>query len=188
MLNLFSYSSGFSAHALKGGAARTLDVDISPQVMPAARHTLAANRPQGSHSDLLIADVFPFVDELAERGPRYDIVVCDPPSLMRKRSQYKQAMGVYTKLNRNAFRLIADGGLPPRARREFPKRTSSKSSAAPPPVPGSAPASSPITCTQPTIQQTQPSPMDATSSASSPASIARLDRRVKGISSFNMST
>ena len=111
VLNLFSYSSGFSAHALKGGAARTLDVDISPQVMPAARHTLAANRPQGSHSDLLIADVFSFVDELAERGPRYDIVVCDPPSLMRKRSQYKQAMGVYTKLNRNAFRLIADGGL-----------------------------------------------------------------------------
>ena len=111
VLNLFSYSSGFSAHALKGGAARTLDVDISPQVVPAARCALAANRPQGAHSDLLIADVFPFVDELAERGPRFEVVVCDPPSLMRKRSQHKQAMGVYTKLNRNALRLIADGGL-----------------------------------------------------------------------------
>ena len=84
VLNLFSYSSGFSAHALKGGASRTLDVDISPQVVPAARRTLDANRTQGSHSDLLIADVFSFVDELANRGPRYDIVVCDPPSLMRK--------------------------------------------------------------------------------------------------------
>ena len=62
----------------QGGASRTLDVDISPQVVPAARHTLAANRPQGSHSDLLIADVFPFVDELADRGPRYDMGVCDP--------------------------------------------------------------------------------------------------------------
>ena len=111
VLNLFSYSSGFSAHALKGGAARTLDVDISPQVVPAARCALAANRPQDVRSDLLIADVFPLVEQLADRGPRFDVVVCDPPSLLRKRSQHKQVMGVYTKLNRNALRLIADGGL-----------------------------------------------------------------------------
>ncbi len=82
--------------------------------MPAARRTLAAKRPQGSHSDLLIADVFPFVDELADRGPRYDIVVCDPPSLMRKRSQYKQAMGVYTKLNPPASPPTPSTQPPPR--------------------------------------------------------------------------
>ena len=69
VLNLFSYSSGFSAHALKGGASRTLDVDISPQVVPAARRTLAANRPQGSHSDLLIADVFPFCGRAGRPRP-----------------------------------------------------------------------------------------------------------------------
>ncbi|MEE3258406.1 MAG: class I SAM-dependent rRNA methyltransferase [Candidatus Latescibacterota bacterium] len=111
VLNLFSYSSGFSAHALKGGAAHTLDVDISPQVFPSARRNIEANRPATAHSNLLVADVFPFVDELADRGPRYDIVVCDPPSLLRKHNQLKQAMGVYTKLNRNAFRLVKDGGL-----------------------------------------------------------------------------
>ena len=51
------------------------------------------------------------VDHLADQGPRYDIVVCDPPSLLRKQNQLKQAMGVYTKLNRNALRLVNDGGL-----------------------------------------------------------------------------
>jgi len=111
VLNLFSYSAGFSAHALKGGATRTLDVDISPQVFPAARHSLDANRPDGARADLLTADVFAFVDRLADQGPRYDIVVCDPPSLLRKQNQLKQAMGVYTKLNRNALRLVNDGGL-----------------------------------------------------------------------------
>ena len=111
VLNLFSYSSGFSAHALKGGATHTLDVDISPQVFPSARRNIEANRPENARADLLVADVFPFVDALADRGPRYDIVVCDPPSLLRKHNQLKQAMGVYTKLNRNAFRLVKDGGL-----------------------------------------------------------------------------
>ena len=111
VLNLFSYSSGFSAHALKGGASHTIDVDVSSRVMHSARRNLEANRLDESRTDLLVADVFPFVEELADRGPRYDIVVVDPPSLLRKHSQFKQAMGVYTKLNRNAFRLVADGGL-----------------------------------------------------------------------------
>ena len=111
VLNLFSYSSGFSAHALKGGAVSTLDVDISPQVFSAAQHNIAAHRPESSKADALVADVFPFVDQLADRGPRYDVVVCDPPSLLRKHNQLKQAMGVYTKLNRNAFRLVKNGGL-----------------------------------------------------------------------------
>ena len=111
VLNLFSYSSGFSAHALKGGATHTLDVDISRQVLPAARRNIAANRPAAARAEQLLADVFPFIDELADRGPRYDIVVLDPPSLLRQHNQLKKAMGVYTKLNRNAFRLVAAGGL-----------------------------------------------------------------------------
>jgi len=111
LLNCFAYTSGFSAHALAGGAARILDVDIAPQGIPAARQNLRANCPSESRADYLIANVFPFLEELAERGPRFDIVVLDPPSLLRKRQQLDHAMGVYTKLNRNALRLVQSGGL-----------------------------------------------------------------------------
>jgi len=58
-----------------------------------------------------VTEVFSFIDELAERGPRYDIVVVDPPSLVRKARDLKRATGVYIKLNRNAFKLVRDGGL-----------------------------------------------------------------------------
>jgi len=111
LLNCFAYTGGFSAHALKGGASRTLDVDISPQLLPAARRTLDANCPTEAHSDYLVANTFPFLEELAERGPRFDIVVIDPPSLLRKQHQLKHAMGVYTKLNRNGLKLVRSGGL-----------------------------------------------------------------------------
>jgi 23S rRNA (cytosine1962-C5)-methyltransferase len=113
LLNLFAYSSGFSAHALKGGARRTLDVDISPRTAHAAQRNLAANSSAGAEHNYLVADVFPFIEQLAARGPRHDIVIVDPPALVRKRDQgqIKQAMGVYTKLNRNALRLVKDGGL-----------------------------------------------------------------------------
>lgn len=111
ILNCFAYTSGFSAHALQGGAAKTLDVDIAPSVLPAARQTLASNAPAGTPARYLLADLFPFLEQAAERGPRFDTVVLDPPALLRQRSNHKRAMGVYTKLNRNALKLVHDGGL-----------------------------------------------------------------------------
>ncbi|MEW6750265.1 MAG: class I SAM-dependent rRNA methyltransferase [Candidatus Latescibacterota bacterium] len=111
LLNCFAYSSAFSAHALYGGAARTLDVDVAPEALPAARLNLSRNCGPQAHWDYVIASVFPLLDELAERGPRFDIVVLDPPSLVRKQRQAEQALGVYTMLNRNALRLVRTGGL-----------------------------------------------------------------------------
>ena len=111
LLNCFAYTGGFSAHALRGGARRTLNVDIAPQGIPTAQRNLAANQRADVPCDYVLANVFSFIDELAQRRPRFDIVVLDPPSLLRRRSALKQAMGVYTKLNRNALKLIRSGGL-----------------------------------------------------------------------------
>ena len=111
VLNCFAYSSGFSAHAHKGGARRTLDVDIATSALPAARASLGASAPAAGAWDYVVADAFPFVEELAGRGPRFDVVVLDPPSLLRRRDDLKKAMGVYTKLNRNALKLVRSGGL-----------------------------------------------------------------------------
>lgn len=111
LLNCFAYTSGFSAHALRGGARRTLDVDISSHIVPAARQNLTANASPNATSHYLIANIFPFLEHLSERGPLFDIVVLDPPSLLRRRGNFKQAMGIYTKLNRNALRLVRSGGL-----------------------------------------------------------------------------
>ena len=113
VLNLFAYSSAFSAHALQGGARSVLDVDISQRAPYAARKNIQTNRPPHATHHYLVADAFSFIEQLASRGPRYDMVIVDPPSLIRKRdrNQVKLAMGVYTKLNRNAMRTVRDGGF-----------------------------------------------------------------------------
>lgn len=111
VLNCFSYTGGFSVHARHGGAARTLDVDVVPAVLRRGRaHAQASS--DGDRSHFAAADGFNFLDSLAERskGPRFDVVVVDPPSLVRKGRDVKNALGVYTKLNRNALRLVRDGG------------------------------------------------------------------------------
>ena len=109
VLNCFSFSGGFSAHAMRGGASSTLDVDIAHRALSLGRRNVAANGDAPSRA--IAADAFAFLDTAAEsNGPRYGVVVVDPPSLVRKSRDVKSAMGVYTKLNRNALRLVEDGG------------------------------------------------------------------------------
>jgi len=110
VLNCFSYTGGFSAHALKGGARHVTEVDVARDALGLARHTFATNGADPSAASLVAADAFAFLDHLAERGPRYDVVVLDPPSMVRKARDIKNATGVYIKLNRNALRLVRDGG------------------------------------------------------------------------------
>jgi 23S rRNA (cytosine1962-C5)-methyltransferase len=109
VLNCFGFSGGFSAHAMRGGATSTLDVDIAPRALALARRNVAANGDAPSRA--IAADAFALLDTMSETdGPRFGIVVVDPPSLVRKARDVKSAMGVYTKLNRNAMRLVEDGG------------------------------------------------------------------------------
>ncbi|MBT7859949.1 MAG: class I SAM-dependent rRNA methyltransferase [Gemmatimonadetes bacterium] len=110
VLNCFSYTGGFSTHARHGGATRTLDVDVVPAVLKRGRLSAQASGSPAICS-YAAADGFHFLDMLAERGgQQFDIVVVDPPSLVRKGRDVKSALGVYTKLNRNALRLVRDGG------------------------------------------------------------------------------
>ena len=112
VLDCFSYTGGFAAHALKGGARRCLCVDIARAALASGRENLASNCPPGSVYHDVAADLFSFLDLLASRGkPQFDIVVVDPPSLLRKQKDLTHAMGIYTKLNRNALKLVRDGGM-----------------------------------------------------------------------------
>jgi 23S rRNA (cytosine1962-C5)-methyltransferase len=109
VLNCFSFSGGFSAHAARGGATATTDVDVARPALELGRRLRQANGSAPAHA--VAADAFAFLDAAAEDVKRqYGIVVVDPPSLVRKSRDLKSAMGVYTKLNRNALRLVEDGG------------------------------------------------------------------------------
>ncbi|MEE2659368.1 MAG: class I SAM-dependent rRNA methyltransferase [Candidatus Latescibacterota bacterium] len=109
VLNLFSYTGSFSAHAARAGATRVVDVDIALGALRTGRLNHERNGG-GSLSTSLNTDVFSLAEQWSDRGKQFGVVVVDPPSLARRNRQAKQAMGVYTKLNRNAMRLVEDGG------------------------------------------------------------------------------
>jgi 23S rRNA (cytosine1962-C5)-methyltransferase len=111
LLNLFSYSGGFSIAALAGGAARAVDVDSSEPALALARRHRRENGFPEAGADFVRADVFEDLRSRAAAGERWDVVVLDPPAFAKKKSDIERAARGYKDVARLAMALVARGGL-----------------------------------------------------------------------------
>jgi 23S rRNA (cytosine1962-C5)-methyltransferase len=110
VLNLFSYSGGFSVAALSGGAARAVDVDSSPGALALAREHRRENGLPAPPEDFAQEDVFADLRRRVEAGETWDVIVCDPPAFAKKRADVDRAARGYKDINRLAMKLVAPGG------------------------------------------------------------------------------
>lgn len=111
VLNLFSYSGGFSVSALDGGAAKVTSVDISGPALELARKNFSLNGFDPSGHRFETRDVFEFLDAEAEKGTRYDVIVVDPPAFVKNRDSLNHGINAYIKLNHKALQLLSDDGI-----------------------------------------------------------------------------
>lgn len=108
ILNCFSYSGAFSVYALGGGAKEVVSLDSSRAALDLAARNLASNGFESAVRDLLKADAFTY---LKECDALFDVIVLDPPSLARKRSDIDGATGGYKFLNLHALRHLRPEGI-----------------------------------------------------------------------------
>lgn len=109
VLNLFSFSGGFSVYAARGGASRVVDVDISAHALASARRNLALNPAIAEVPyEGVKADVFEWLEQSAER---FELVICDPPSLAKRDRDREAALTAYRRLNAAALARVRPGGL-----------------------------------------------------------------------------
>ena len=80
VLNLFCYTGAFSVHAAGGGAASTTSSDLSRSYLTRAYENFERNGLLGPNHRFVQADVLSWLDGALERGERFDLVVCDPPT------------------------------------------------------------------------------------------------------------
>lgn len=111
VLNLFSYSGGFSVAALAGGAARAVDVDASPAALDLAREHRRENGWPAAEEDFRQADVFDDLRRRSAAGEKWDVVICDPPAFAKKKADVDRAARGYKDVVRLAMGLVAPEGL-----------------------------------------------------------------------------
>jgi len=108
VLNMFSYTGGFSVYALAGGATLVHSVDSSARAIRLTNENVALNFPDDTRHQAFAEDAFQFLENM-ERI--YDVIILDPPAFAKHRNVLRNALQGYRKLNALAFRKIKPGGL-----------------------------------------------------------------------------
>lgn len=111
VLNMFSYTGGFSVYALRGEAKEVVSLDSSGRALDIARKTVSLNFSEevSARHKTVAADAFDYLYGL--EGGEYDLIILDPPAFAKRRSSVKNACNGYRKLNAAALKKIASGGL-----------------------------------------------------------------------------
>jgi 23S rRNA (cytosine1962-C5)-methyltransferase len=107
VLDLFAHTGAFGLYCLRGGAQHVTAIESSPRLAEIASRQLTANALDASQLEWVKADVG---TDLRHRRERYDLVVCDPPPLVPRRSDAERGARAYKDLNRLALSRVAAGG------------------------------------------------------------------------------
>lgn len=109
VLDLCCYTGGFSIQAMKlGQAAEVTGVELDESAAALARDNAKLNRLKLS---IVQADAFAYMRDMLRNGRKYDVVVLDPPKLIRSREELEEGRRKYYDFNRLAMQLVAPDGL-----------------------------------------------------------------------------
>ncbi len=111
VLNVFSYTGGFSVYAASNGASSVLNVDISYKALERAERNMELNGFQRTADEYLAGNAFEILRHYRDSGRLFDMVILDPPKFARSRKEVNDACRGYKDLNWLAFRLLRPGGL-----------------------------------------------------------------------------
>jgi 23S rRNA (cytosine1962-C5)-methyltransferase len=106
VLDLFSYSGGFSLASARAGAEKVWAVDSSEPAIELARQS--ANLNGYSQVEFFCEDVFEFMR--SHQKDRFDLVIVDPPKLATSRKFKNNALRKYFRINEEALKLVEPGG------------------------------------------------------------------------------
>lgn len=107
VLNLFSYSGGFSVYAGLGGAKKVASLDIADGAIQLAKRNWELNGlPDGAHQGLCV-DVFEYLNTASEI---WDHIIVDPPSMGHSEEHKERAQSKYIELFATVAKKIKTGG------------------------------------------------------------------------------
>jgi 23S rRNA (cytosine1962-C5)-methyltransferase len=107
VLDLYSYVGAWSVLAARRGAACVVAVDSSAAAVAAVRANAEQNGVGGA-IEALDSDAMRYLEHDAGE---HDVVIVDPPALVRRRKDLKAGRALYRRLNGLAMARVARGGL-----------------------------------------------------------------------------
>jgi 23S rRNA (cytosine1962-C5)-methyltransferase len=110
VLDLFSYTGAWGVPAAMAGASEVTCVDASEGALALARENAGLNRVE-ERMQFVRSDVFEFLKQARQDNQLYDIVVLDPPALIKRKKDFKQGYEAYRRLNHLALQVLSKNGI-----------------------------------------------------------------------------
>jgi 23S rRNA (cytosine1962-C5)-methyltransferase len=110
VLNLFSYTGATAVYALSGGAKSVNNIDGSELALEGCEKNAKLNKLKKTSIKTEKADIFAWITRPIHE-PEYDMVILDPPAIIKNRSDIENGKKAYHFLNRAAMRLVSDQGI-----------------------------------------------------------------------------
>jgi len=108
VLDVFSYLGGWSLRALKAGAASACAIDSSESALAGATRNAELN---GMQLETLQGKAIERLRELRTAQRKFDVVVVDPPALIKRKKDLETGSAHYGALNKTAIELLAPEGI-----------------------------------------------------------------------------
>lgn len=108
VLDVFSYVGAWAARAAAAGASGVACIDSSELALAYAARNMAA---QGATPETLRGDALDLLKQLRADGRQFDVVVVDPPALIKRKKDEEAGQAHYGALNRAAMQLLAADGI-----------------------------------------------------------------------------
>jgi 23S rRNA (cytosine1962-C5)-methyltransferase len=110
VLDLFSYSGAWGIPAALAGASEVICVDSSESALAMAKTSAELNKVEDKMS-FVRDDVFEFLKKARENNEHYDIIILDPPALVKRKKDFKAGYEAYRRLNHLALQVLNKQGV-----------------------------------------------------------------------------
>lgn len=110
IVDLFSYTGAWAIPAALAGASEVTCVDASESALALAQENAKLNKVEDK-MHFVRSDVFDFLKQARQQNELYDIIVLDPPALIKRKKDFKQGYEAYRRLNQMCLQVLSKNGL-----------------------------------------------------------------------------
>jgi 23S rRNA (cytosine1962-C5)-methyltransferase len=111
VLNVFSFTGGFSIYAAGHGANSVVSVDSSQEAVDLAKRNHQLNNFSEENNEWLVADAFQSLRKMRDQNRKFDVVILDPPKFAPTFAHVDKAARAYKDINLLGFKLLNPGGI-----------------------------------------------------------------------------
>ena len=108
VLDLCSYTGGFSISAALSGASEVTGVDLDEKAIEQAKRNGNLNQQR---INWVHCDAFSYTRQMQQNNEQWDVVILDPPKFVHNRDEYDDGRRRYEDLNQLAISLVKPGGV-----------------------------------------------------------------------------